>query len=119
MTTDQIRLAHAEHAAWLDVWRQLLTLRAITQEDLQKPPSVTDTPGSMLLACIRKWGNELALLNVAANARMETDAKNIELRRLLARVIEVVDSGDNFSNEKFYGIEHAQIRAALAGKDQP
>lgn len=33
---------------------------------------------------------------------------------LLVRVLEVVESGDNFSNPEFYGTEHQQIRAAVS-----
>ena len=60
MTNEQIRLAHIEHRAWLDLWKQLLALKAITEEDLQKPQSANDSPGSILLATIRQWGDSLA-----------------------------------------------------------
>jgi len=74
MTTDQIRLAHIEHAAWLDLWKQLLALKAITEEDLKKPQSATDTPGAVLLGTIRRWGDSLAVLR-AESLRQEILAK--------------------------------------------
>lgn len=60
MTTEQINLAHIEHKLWLDLWKQLLALKAITEEDLKKPQSAEDSPGSVLLATIRRWGDSLA-----------------------------------------------------------
>lgn len=60
MTTEQINLAHKEHSLWLDLWKQLLQLKAITEDDLKKPQSQQDSPGSILLATIRKWGDSLA-----------------------------------------------------------
>lgn len=60
MTTEQINLAHIEHGLWLDLWKQLLALKAITEDDLKKPQSQQDSPGSILLATIRRWGDSLA-----------------------------------------------------------
>ena len=74
MTTDQIRLAHIEHAAWLDLWKQLLALKAITEEDLRKPESANDTPGAVLLGTIRQWGDSLAALR-AESLRQELLSK--------------------------------------------
>ena len=74
MTTDQIRLAHIEHAAWLDLWKQLLALRAITEEDLKKPESARDTPGAVLLETMRQWGDNLAALR-AESLRQELLSK--------------------------------------------
>jgi hypothetical protein len=64
MTTDQINLAHIEHGLWLDLWKQLLALKAITEEDLKKPQSANDSPGSVLLGTIRQWGDSLAAIRV-------------------------------------------------------
>ena len=76
MTNEQIRLAHIEHRAWLDLWKQLLALKAITEEDLKKPESANDTPGCLLLATIRQWGMTLTEVTVAQNVeKMMQDVK--------------------------------------------
>lgn len=90
MTTDQIRLAHIEHAAWLDLWKQLLALKAITQKDLEAPQSANQTPGQILLAAIRHWGNELAQLKIAANERLRA-AEIVKLRQACNLIVSTLD----------------------------
>lgn len=97
MTTEQINLAHIEHKLWLDLWKQLLALKAITEEDLKKPQSADDSPGSILLATIRRWGESLAEIRKAhdserAKAWVPTKEQLASLCNLIHRYERAPDS---------------------------
>lgn len=59
-------LSREEHAAWTSLCSALLLAGAVTQDDMRAPKSDRSTPGRLLMARIREWGQLNAELTEAA-----------------------------------------------------
>jgi hypothetical protein len=56
--------SRAEWQAWQRVCDELVSAGSVTPQDLKRPVSEGNTPGTMLLNCIRAWGEERANLRL-------------------------------------------------------
>jgi len=58
-------MAHEEWLAWREVCERLVTLGAVTKEDLTATATERNTTGQELFFALRAWGDRLAILRIA------------------------------------------------------